>query len=66
MAKYIVEVREVWVRSILVEADSPYEATDTVYFEDGEQEEINFEFSHFLDSSDWNTYLMEEQDAATR
>jgi hypothetical protein len=24
MAKYIVEVREVWVRSILVEADSPY------------------------------------------
>lgn len=45
--KYTVEVREVHVSSMEVEADSPEDAREK--FKDGEGEEILCEYSHTLD-----------------
>jgi len=61
MARFIVGVREVWVRSIEVEAQDESKAKDVVR-EDcyGEEVEVDFEYSHILDSALWTVEEKED------
>lgn len=57
MAKFIVDVKEVWTRSFEVEAESEEEAKDLANraIEAGE-EELSLDYSHTLDVDLWNVY----------
>jgi len=51
--KFIVQVREVHINSISVEADSPEDAIDLV--RDGDADDsISLEYSHTLDPDNWS------------
>ena len=51
--RYIVEVKEVWVQPVEVEASSPEEAKRKVQQGEGTALEDRFEFSHTLDPEHW-------------
>lgn len=53
MTKFIVEVREVHVQSMRVEAESAEEAIKKVVNGEGEIVENCMEYSHTLDSENW-------------
>ena len=59
MAKYVVDVPEVWTRTIPIEADSEEEAKSKVQelirFL-GEVSDIGFEYSHTLQTDNWSVY----------
>jgi len=52
--RYIVEVREVWVQPVEVEASSEEEAKKKVQQGEGTALEDRFEFSHTLDPEYWS------------
>lgn len=49
--KYLVAIREVHVSHREIEADSPDDAIEKVFYGDGE--EVLCEYSHTLDSDTW-------------
>ncbi len=51
--KYIVHVREVWVQSVEVEANSPEEAKQRICEGKGYTIEDRFEFSRSLEPETW-------------
>lgn len=52
MDSYLVEIREVWVQTIRVEnCNNKEEAIKRASVRDGD--EVNFEYSHDLDSDNW-------------
>lgn len=51
--KYLVEVREVWVQMVEIEAEYENEAIQKVSQGQGEQLEGCFEYSHTLDPEYW-------------
>lgn len=53
MAKYIINVREVWVQMISIEANSKEEALDLVCQGKGEEIDDTLEFSHLMDKEYW-------------
>jgi len=60
MPTFNVEIREVWVRTMQIEnADNAYEALNVAKNCGGT--EINFEYSHELDSNDWTTYEVSKE-----
>ena len=57
--KYRVGVREVWVKYVDVEAESPEKALDLVrMYSVGDEQEDLFEYSHTLDSRLWGVELL--------
>jgi len=60
MPTYIVEVREVWVQPIEVEAETPEEAKRKVWDSlEGVVAEDRFEFSHTQDPGFWTVHEVE-------
>lgn len=60
MPEYIIEVKEIWVRGIKVNANSPYEALEALetrgdYCVD-DFPEVAFEYSHMSCADDWWVY----------
>jgi hypothetical protein len=52
MPKFIVNIREVWIQPVIIEADTHQEAIKAVEYGEGEQMG-GMEYSHTRDSSTW-------------
>lgn len=62
MKKYIVNIREVHLQPIEIEAESPEEAIRLVQDGDGEGDYTNGEYSHTLDSDTWTVEEKKENE----
>lgn len=51
--KYRIQVREVWIQGIEVEASNLQEAIEKIKDGDGDIDENDFEYSHTLDPDTW-------------
>ena len=60
--RYDVTVKEVWVQTYTVHADSPEEAIEKVQDGDCEAQDDSFEYSHALESHDWDVVASPDLD----
>lgn len=67
MAKFQVDVYEVWTRSITVEAESEDEAKQVanLLIESCSDSEDSFDYSHTMDIDDWNVEKVSEDQLVT-
>lgn len=54
MPKYYVDMREVWIQTVVVEAESREDAIAAAAEGEGEPVDGAFEYSYSLDPDDWN------------
>ena len=57
--EFIVEVREVWIQPVEIEAVSEKEAIEKVREGEGKSIEDGFEYSHTLSTDKWTVHELE-------
>ena len=57
--KFIVEVREVWIQPVEMEAESEEKAIERVREGEGKSIEDGFEYSHTLSVDKWTVHELE-------